>query len=106
MIDFGPIRRRELRAAAELAARAFEDYEYFTNYFPNPDERRRVLRSVIYREYLTNYGKVHLLSARVDGQLAATAQLNAPEYRKPSDPELPPSRLAPCLPGGEPPASR
>ena len=38
MIDFGPIRRRELRAAAELAARAFEDYEYFTNYFPNPDE--------------------------------------------------------------------
>ena len=85
MIDFEPIRRRELRAAAELAARAFEDYEYFTNYFPNPDERRRVLRSVIYREYLTNHGKVHLLSARVDGRLGATAQLNAPEYRKPSD---------------------
>lgn len=85
MIDFGPIRRREIRAAAELAARAFEDYEYFTNYFPNLDERRRVLRSVIYREYLTSYGKVHLLSARVDGRLAATAQLNAPGYRKPSD---------------------
>ena len=33
------------------------------------ESRRRVLRSVIYREYQTNYGKVLLLSARVDGSI-------------------------------------
>ena len=38
-LEFGPINREELRQAAELAARAFSDYEYFTNWFPNDDER-------------------------------------------------------------------
>lgn len=85
MIDFRPIDRKELRAAAELATRAFEDYEYFTNYFPDAEERRKVLRSVIYREYLTNFGRVHLLSACIDGKMVATAQLNPPDYIKPSD---------------------
>lgn len=84
-IEFGTLKRKGLKEAAELAARAFEDYEYFTNYFPNPQERRKVLRTVIYREYLTNYGKVHFLTAKVDGKMVAVAQLNAPEYRKPSD---------------------
>ena len=84
-IQFDILKRKELKEAAALAARAFEDYEYFTNYFPDPEERRRVLRAVIYREYVTNYGRAHYLAARVGGRMVATAQLNAPDYRKPSD---------------------
>ena len=32
-VDFDILKRNELRAAARLVGRAFEDYEYFTNYF-------------------------------------------------------------------------
>ncbi len=84
-IEFNTLRKGEIKAAAELAARAFEDYEYFTNYFPDVEERRKVLNSVIFRDYLTNFGKVHYLTVKLDGKLVATAQLNAPDYKKPSD---------------------
>lgn len=30
-VEFGKMKRREIRAAAEVATRAFDDYEYFTN---------------------------------------------------------------------------
>jgi len=30
-LEFGPLKRSEIRQAAELATRAFDDYEYFTN---------------------------------------------------------------------------
>ena len=39
-VDFDILKRNELRAAARLVGRAFEDYEYFTNYFPDLEERR------------------------------------------------------------------
>ena len=38
-LEFGLSNRKELRQAAELAARAFSDYEYFTNWFPDDEER-------------------------------------------------------------------
>ena len=41
-LEFGPLNRKELRQAAELAARAFSDYEYFTNWFPDDEVRARV----------------------------------------------------------------
>ena len=37
-LEFSPLNRIELRQAAELAARAFSDYEYFTNWFPNDED--------------------------------------------------------------------
>lgn len=37
-LEFSPLNRKELRQAAELAARAFSDYEYFTNWFPNDED--------------------------------------------------------------------
>ena len=40
-LEFGLINRKELRQAAELAARAFIDYEYFTNCFRGPCSRSR-----------------------------------------------------------------
>ena len=39
-VDFNILKRNELRAAVRLVGRAFEDYEYFTNYFPDLEERR------------------------------------------------------------------
>ena len=84
-VDFDILKRKELRAAARLVGRAFEDYEYFTNYFPDLEERRKVLRGVVYREYLTNFKRMHYLVAQMNGELAAVAQVNAPDYKKPSD---------------------
>ena len=84
-VVFRVLRRNEIRKAAELAARAFDDYEYFTNWFPDKEERNRFQESVIRHEYLTNYGKADYQVALRDGAIAAVAQLNAPSYRKPSD---------------------
>ena len=84
-IEFGPLKRSEIRQAAELATRAFDDYEYFTNWFPEKGERSRVQLSVILHEYKTNFSQAHHLAARMDGKIVATAQLNAPDYKKPSD---------------------
>ena len=84
-VDFDILKRNELKAAVELAGRAYEDYEYFTNYFPDLEERRKVLRSVVYREFLTNFKKTHYLVAKRNGKLVAVVQLNAPDYKKPSD---------------------
>ena len=84
-VDFNILKRNELKDAARLVGRAFEDYEYFTNYFPDLEERRKMLRGVVYREYLTNFKRTHYLVAKMNGELAAVAQVNAPDYKKPSD---------------------
>ena len=84
-LEFGPLKRSEIRRAAELATRAFDDYEYFTNWFPEKGERNRVQLSVITHEYKANFSQAHHLAARMDGKIVATAQLNAPDYKKPSD---------------------
>ena len=84
-LEFGSLKRSEIRQAAELATRAFDDYEYFTNWFPEKGERNRVQLSVITHEYKTNFSQAHHLAARMDGKIVATAQLNAPDYKKPSD---------------------
>ena len=41
-LAFGRMKRRELREAAEVATRAFDDYEYFTNWFPEKQSRNRI----------------------------------------------------------------
>ena len=84
-LEFGRMRHSEIRQAAELATRAFDDYEYFTNWFPAKAERNAVQFAIIWREYKTNFGLAKYLVARQDGKLVAVAQLNPPSYRKPSD---------------------
>ena len=84
-VDFDILKQNELKAAVELAGKAYEDYEYFTNYFPDLEERRKVLRGIVYREFLTNFKKTHYLVAKRNGELVAVVQLNAPDYKKPSD---------------------
>lgn len=83
-LEFGPLKRDELRQAAELAARAYSDYEYFTTWFPDPEERARVEIAVIWHAYKTNFRRVQQLSAKLDGKIVATAELNAPDYKDPS----------------------
>ncbi|MEE0235292.1 MAG: hypothetical protein UD961_03925 [Bacteroidales bacterium] len=75
-LEFGLLNRKELRQAAELAARAFSDYEYFTNWFPDDETRARVEISIIWHSYKTNFNRVHQLSAKLDGKIVATAELN------------------------------
>lgn len=53
-VDFDILKRKELKAAVELVGRAVEDYEYFTKYFLDLEERRKVLRGVVYREFTYN----------------------------------------------------
>ena len=84
-LEFGRMKHSEIRQAAELATRAFDDYEYFTNWFPDKEERNRIQFAIIWREYKTNFGPARYLVARQDGRLVAVAQLNPPTYRKPSD---------------------
>lgn len=83
-IEFGILDREELGESVELATRAYMSYEYFTNFFPNPEERRNVLRSMLYRSGLTNFGKTHFLTAKIDGKMVAVAQIDDPQYRRPS----------------------
>ena len=83
-LEFGPIKRKELRQAAKLAARAFSDYEYFTNWFPEQEERSKVQIAIIWCSYKTNFSRVHQLSAKLEGKIVATAELNTPDYKEPS----------------------
>ena len=77
-LEFRKMNKSEIREAAELATRAFDDYEYFTNWFPDKEERNRVQFSIILHEYKTNFGAATYLVAREAGTLAAVAQLNPP----------------------------
>ena len=83
-IEFGILKRGELKESVELATRAYMDYEYFTNFFPDAKERRNALRSMMYRAGLTNFGKAHFLTAKIDGKMVAVAQIDDPQYRRPS----------------------
>ena len=40
-IEFGLLKREEIKESVELSARAYEDYEYFTIFFPDLEERRK-----------------------------------------------------------------
>ena len=84
ILEFGLLNRKELRQAAELAARAFIDYEYFTNWFPDQEKRARVENSIIWHSYKTNFRRVHQLTAKMDGKIVGIAELNAPDYKDPS----------------------
>lgn len=83
-IEFGVLKREELEESVEVAARSYEYYEYFMNFFPDLEERKKLLRSLMYRVMLTNFGKTHFLTAKIDGKIVAVAQLDDPQYKRPS----------------------
>ena len=73
-LAFGRMKHGEIRQAAELATRAFDDYEYFSNWFPDKEERNRVQFAIIWREYKTNFGPAKYLVARQDGHEVSSAR--------------------------------
>ena len=83
-LEYGVLNRNELRQAAEQAARSFSDYEYFTNWFPEQEERARVVISIIWHSYKTKFNRVHQLTAKLEGKIVATAELYDPDYKNPS----------------------
>ena len=47
------MRRRDFDECAELSVQAFADYEYFTHFYPDRDERLQFMRAMIRSEYRT-----------------------------------------------------
>ena len=45
--EFGSMKRDDLKAAVEVNVRAYENYVYFTNYFPDREERIKAIRDII-----------------------------------------------------------
>lgn len=82
---YTPMKRSEIREAAQVAARAFHSYEYFINWFPDPDERFRITFAILWREFKTNFKASRYLVGKQDGKIVCVAQLNPPSYRKPSN---------------------
>lgn len=56
MLTFEKMRPEERDTCAALAARAFEDYEYFTYYIPNEQRRTRFLSTMLEIEVRINDG--------------------------------------------------
>jgi len=77
--------RSEVRECAELSVQAFADYEYFSNYFANRDERIAFMRAMIQSEYRTTRRRAHFLVGHTDEMPVAVADLFPPDWQKPSD---------------------
>lgn len=85
MISFEPMKREERNTCAALAARAFNDYEYFTDYVPDDKKRTRFLNTMLQIEVKLNDGPATFFTAKDGGKIVAVAMLCPPEYKKPSD---------------------
>ena len=85
MLTFEKMRPEERDICAALAARAFEDYEYFTYYIPDDQRRTRFLRTMLEIEVRINDGPADFFTAKEDRKILAVAMLCPPEYKKPSD---------------------
>ena len=83
-IEFGKLKREEMKAAVEIASRAYQDYAYVALYFPDDEERRRGLHAFMNCVMKSNFGRADLLAARQAGRLVGRATLEGPDYRPPT----------------------
>ena len=101
MLTFEKMRPEERGTCGALAARAFENYEYFTYYIPNEQQRTRFLSTMLEIEVRINDGPADFFTAKEDGKILAVAMLCPPEYKKPSDMAYLPAGFGKCfLQGG------
>ena len=70
-LEFGLQTREELDEAGLIMARAYEDYDYVTLYFPDREKSRKGLQIFMQCVLKTCYGKADLLAAHRDGKLVA-----------------------------------
>ena len=54
---FDNAKRDELNAGVEVEVRAYESYEYFTNFFPDREERIKAIRDMNHCAQRTIFGK-------------------------------------------------
>ena len=79
------MKRNEIKTCADIAARAFFPYDYFTLFFPDEKQRMDYLHAIIASEYKANRKAAHFLELRDGVKLVGVVQLHAPDYKKPSD---------------------
>ena len=74
----------ERRACADMAARAFADYEYFSIYVPDDKRRAYCLRAMLNTSFNAYKHSAVFLTAKRDGKIAAVAQLMPPHPPEPT----------------------
>ena len=79
MLSYEAMQASELLPCADLAARAFGHYEYFSIYVPEDKKRQRFLRALLRLEFRSNQNDAAFFTAKKDGTLAAVAMLCAPD---------------------------
>lgn len=84
-MQFERILKAEIPQAADLAARSFSDYAYFTIFVPNEKRRFRFLNTMLSVEFSVNNDRAELWAAKEDRKIVAVAMLCSPAYHKPTD---------------------
>ena len=78
-ITFMKTEQSEWKKCGNLSARAFQDYEYFTNYFSDETRRRTFLEYATAIDIKINYDNITLFTARSGEDILAIAILFPPE---------------------------
>ena len=68
----------------EVDVRAYENYVYFTNYFPESEERIKAIRDMNHCALQTVFGRTNLLVAKQKGRVVVIVVLDPPGYQVPS----------------------
>lgn len=83
-LEFKYVKREELKAAVEVMARAFVNYEYFTIFFPDREERMKTISDLNYCALRTTFGKTNCIVAKQNDKIVALAIVDPPGYKVPS----------------------
>ena len=83
-LEFGLQKREELNEAGAIMARAYENYDYVTLYFPDTVGSRKGLQIFMNCVVKTNFGRADMLAAHRDGKMVARATLEPPGFKRPS----------------------
>ena len=84
-MNYRIMRRNEREICAQIAAKTFESYEYFSVYVPDDTTRAQFLRQMLHTELIANRKDSVVLVAEENGHIAAVAMLCKPSHKKPSD---------------------
>lgn len=77
------MKRNEWKFCADLAAKAFEDYDFFSAYVPSDRKRPVFLKYMLRTEFYVNQGRSDFFVAWEDDRIAAIAVVRRTSYRMP-----------------------
>jgi len=87
MLDFDIMKTSEIKSCADLSAKAFQNYEYFSIFVANEKKRSRFLHTMLEIEFRLNQKISTIFTAKEDDHIVAVAMLCDPRYHKPTDME-------------------